>query len=204
MELVGHGLSGRIADALAAACHPTPALASSVPAMATVWLATAEGWAAAPGAVGGIVAADERVDVDALVVTLFEQEAHRLVRLVRLFVDDRNAAEDLVQEGFIRFARNAHRLQDQAKAAAYLRSIVLNLARDENRRGLVSLRHQVPADDQAVDRGGRGRAPRRPAAGHRRRCGTCRRASATASSCATSTRPGSPRSPRRSASRRTR
>ena len=68
------------------------------------------------------------------------------MRLVRLFVDDRNAAEDLVQEGFIRLARNAGRIKDEAKAAAYLRSIVLNLARDHNRRGLVSLRHHLPFD----------------------------------------------------------
>ena len=40
-------------------------------------------------------------------------------------------------------------VEDEKKAAAYLRSIVLNLARDENRRGLVSLRHQVPADESA-------------------------------------------------------
>ena len=31
---------------------------------------------------------------------------------------------------------------------AYLRSIVLNLARDNNRRGLVSLRHHLPIDDR--------------------------------------------------------
>ena len=37
--------------------------------------------------------------------------------------------------------------QDEAKAAPYLRSIVLNLARDNNRRGLVSLRHHLPVDD---------------------------------------------------------
>jgi RNA polymerase sigma factor (sigma-70 family) len=86
-------------------------------------------------------------DVDALVVRLFQQEGRSLVRLVRLFVDDRNAAEDLVQEGFIRLARSAHRIQDESKAAAYLRSIVLNLARDHNRRGLVSLRHHLPGDD---------------------------------------------------------
>jgi len=108
-------------------------------------MASAEGWTVP---VDRSVAA--AFDVDALVLNLFEQEAHRLVRLVRLFVDDRNAAEDLVQEGFIRFARSAHRLRDEHKAASYLRSIVLNLARDENRRGLVSLRHQVPADDQAA------------------------------------------------------
>ena len=86
-------------------------------------------------------------DVDALVRRLFLSEGRSLVRLVRLFVDDRNAAEDLVQEGFIRLARSAHRIQDPDRAAAYLRSIVLNLARDHNRRGLLSLRHQLPFDD---------------------------------------------------------
>ena len=87
-------------------------------------------------------------DVDAFVVRLYHQHAASLVRLARLFVDDRNAAEDLVQEAFIRLARNAHRIEQPGKAAAYLRSIVLNLARDHNRRGLVSLRHQTPADDE--------------------------------------------------------
>jgi RNA polymerase sigma factor (sigma-70 family) len=125
-------------------CHPQPAAVSSVRLVA-LWMASAEGWTV-PVDQGAVAA----FDVDALVLTMFEQEAHRLVRLVRLFVDDRNAAEDLVQEGFIRFARTAHRLRDERKAAAYLRSIVLNLARDENRRGLVSLRHQEPADVQAA------------------------------------------------------
>jgi RNA polymerase sigma-70 factor (sigma-E family) len=86
-------------------------------------------------------------DVDVLVVTMYEREAHSLVRLARLFVDDRNAAEDLVQEAFIRLARAADRIEDHSKAAAYLRSIVLNLARDHNRRGLVSLRHHLPSRD---------------------------------------------------------
>jgi RNA polymerase sigma-70 factor (sigma-E family) len=84
-------------------------------------------------------------DADALVGVLFEQEAQRLVALARFFTDDRTAAEDLVQEAFIRLARAAHRIQDRDKAAAYLRSIVVNLARDHNRRGLVSLRHRPPA-----------------------------------------------------------
>jgi RNA polymerase sigma factor (sigma-70 family) len=76
-----------------------------------------------------------------LVVRLFQQEGRSLVRLARLFVDDRDAAEDLVQEAFLRLARSAHRITDIDRAPAYLRSIVLNLARDHNRRGLVSLRH---------------------------------------------------------------
>ena len=82
------------------------------------------------------------IDRDALVAQLFEQEGAALVRMARLFTDDRNAAEDLVQEAFIRMHKSAHRIRSQDKAASYLRSIVLNLARDHNRRGLVSLRHQ--------------------------------------------------------------
>jgi RNA polymerase sigma-70 factor (ECF subfamily) len=103
--------------------------------------------AAASASLGRVEAA---VDVDALVVELFRREASSLVRLTRLFVDDRNAAEDLVQEAFIRLARSGHRLRDPEKAPAYLRSIVLNLARDHNRRGLMSLRHHLPQDDQAA------------------------------------------------------
>jgi RNA polymerase sigma-70 factor (sigma-E family) len=137
-----------IADALTAACRPRPGLGTSVGAMAAtlpIWMTDA-----APAVGFGVVGADVAVDVDALVVNLFRQEASSLVRLTRLFVDDRNAAEDLVQEAFIRLARSAHRLRDPAKAPAYLRSIVLNLARDHNRRGLVSLRHHLPSDDQAA------------------------------------------------------
>jgi RNA polymerase sigma-70 factor (sigma-E family) len=93
------------------------------------------------------LSADEvRPDADALVVALFRTEAARLVQLARWFVDDRTAAEDLVQEAFLRLARSRHRIHDEDRAAAYLRSIVINLARDHNRRGLVSLRHRLPAD----------------------------------------------------------
>ena len=69
---------------------------------------------------------------------LFHLEGRSLVRLARIFVDDRDAAEDIVQEAFLRLARHAGRIHDESKAPAYLRSIVLNLARDHNRRGLLS------------------------------------------------------------------
>ena len=87
------------------------------------------------------------IDRDTLVAQLFEQEGAALVRMARLFTDDRNAAEDLVQEAFIRLHKSAHRIHSEDKAASYLRSIVINLTRDHNRRGLMSLRHQeaVPA-----------------------------------------------------------
>ena len=100
--------------------------------------------------VASLVKATSVADRDALVTSLYEQEGVRLVRLARLFTDDRNAAEDLVQEAFIRLHRAAHRLEDRGKAAPYLRSIVINLARDHNRRGLMSLRHQEAMISDAV------------------------------------------------------
>lgn len=87
-----------------------------------------------------------RAEVEAVVTALFLSEGTNLVRLARFFVDDRDAAEDLVQEAFIRLARSLHRINDSDRRTAYLRSIVLNLARDQNRRGLVSLRHQMRSD----------------------------------------------------------
>jgi RNA polymerase sigma-70 factor (sigma-E family) len=103
----------------------------------------------------GAAEASSAVDRDALLISLFEQEAASLTRLARLFTDDRNAAEDLVQEAFVRLHHAAHRIENLDRAAAYLRSIVLNLARDHNRRGLMKLRHfEAPtpaADPDAPD-----------------------------------------------------
>jgi RNA polymerase sigma-70 factor (sigma-E family) len=97
---------------------------------------------AVPGVGAGVVAGEPSVHADQLVGQLFEQEARSLVRLARLFCDDRSSAEDLVQEAFIRLHRSADTIRDLDRAPAFLRSIVLNLARDHNRRGLMSLRHQ--------------------------------------------------------------
>ena len=84
-------------------------------------------------------------DADALVAEMFAQEGRALVRLARLFCDDRNAAEDLEQEAFIRLHRSAGSIRDMSRAPQFLRSIVINLARDHNRRGLMSLRHHDSA-----------------------------------------------------------
>jgi RNA polymerase sigma-70 factor (sigma-E family) len=136
MHLV-ESVGARLRDALRAWC----AVAVPVPILA---------------APSGEITADDFVttarplDVDAFVADMFRAEGVSLVRLARLFVDDRNAAEDLVQEAFIRLARSARRIEDPARAPAYLRSIVLNLARDHNRRGLVSLRHHSPIVDVAA------------------------------------------------------
>lgn len=87
----------------------------------------------------------ELSSADEAVAALFRDHARSLVRLARFFADDRNAAEDLVQEAFLRLRRSFHRIESADRAVAYLRSIVLNLARDHNRRGLMSLRHRLPA-----------------------------------------------------------
>jgi RNA polymerase sigma-70 factor (sigma-E family) len=143
----------RIREALIAACHPRDPVGASVGTMAVTGLFMPWHLSGSGAVPLDLVApvpetAATPIDADRLVVTLFEQEGQSLVRLARLFVDDRNAAEDLVQEAFIRLARSAHKIRDETKAAAYLRSIVLNLARDNNRRGLVSLRHHLPQDDR--------------------------------------------------------
>jgi len=122
-------IGARLGDALRAWCGPW--LAADLPVL--------EDLVAAPG----------DADTDRLVAELFRSEGRSLVRLARLFVDDRNAAEDLVQEAYIRLARNVHRIEDVSRAPAYLRSIVLNLARDQNRRGFVSMRHRLPFSDTA-------------------------------------------------------
>ena len=83
------------------------------------------------------------IDPDALVADLFADEGRSLVRLARMFCDDQAAAEDLVQEAFIRLHRSASTIRNESRAPAFLRSIVINLARDHNRRGLMSLRHRA-------------------------------------------------------------
>jgi len=140
----------RIAEALRAACHPRASLATSVGVVSPGALVLMGGTVRVPPEATAApvpAVAVSAADVDRLVVELFEREGRSLVRLARLFVDDRNAAEDLVQEAFIRLARSASKIQDERKAAAYLRSIVLNLARDHNRRGLVSLRQHLPMEE---------------------------------------------------------
>jgi RNA polymerase sigma-70 factor (sigma-E family) len=95
---------------------------------------------------GALIVTPDAPDPDALVADMFSREGASLVRLARMFCDDRNAAEDLVQEAFIRLHRSAGSIRDIDRAPAFLRSIVINLARDHNRRGLMSLRHRNTAE----------------------------------------------------------
>lgn len=88
---------------------------------------------------------------------LYRSEYAGLVRLACLLVDQREVAEELVQEAFVRLDRSWDRVRDPAAQPAYLRSIVMNLARSSLRRRLVARRHRpapapdaAPAEDHAV------------------------------------------------------
>jgi RNA polymerase sigma-70 factor (sigma-E family) len=90
------------------------------------------------------------VDADTAVRDLFATEYRPLVRLAALLVDEPAAAEDVVQEAFVRLHRSWPTLRDPAAAPAWLRSTVLNLARSGLRRRLVARRlPHVPHADTA-------------------------------------------------------
>ena len=55
---------------------------------------------------GSVPVSGDSEEGDRVVAHLFRAHATELVRMARLFVVDRNAAEDLVQEAFIRLSRS--------------------------------------------------------------------------------------------------
>ncbi len=81
--------------------------------------------------------------------------AHRLglVRLAVLLVDDLQTAEDVVQDAFAAFLVRRSRLDDKQKALPYLRTSVVNGARDKLRRRRTARAyvppHEVPRDGTA-------------------------------------------------------
>jgi RNA polymerase sigma-70 factor (sigma-E family) len=76
---------------------------------------------------------------------MFEEIGDRLVGLACVLLRDRGDAEDVVQEAFLRFQRHAGSIRTEGREAAYLRSIVLNLARSRLRRQrLARWKHAPP------------------------------------------------------------
>jgi RNA polymerase sigma-70 factor (sigma-E family) len=97
------------------------------------------------------------VDRDEALRQLFEEQYRSLVRLAAVLTDDRESAEDVVQEAFVRMYLSWGRLRDLSAGASYLRSIVLNLARSGLRRRLLAKRrgrsverHVVSAEDDVL------------------------------------------------------
>jgi RNA polymerase sigma-70 factor (sigma-E family) len=75
---------------------------------------------------------------------LFAEHYASLVGLAQLLVDERESAEEIVQEAFVRFHTSLRRLRDPSRASAYLRRTVVNLARGQLRRRMTA-RAQQPA-----------------------------------------------------------
>jgi RNA polymerase sigma-70 factor, ECF subfamily len=66
--------------------------------------------------------------------TWMQRYQHRLTRAAAAMTGDREAAEDIAQETFIRAGKNMHRFQGNASAYTYLYRIASNLAVDYLRR----------------------------------------------------------------------
>lgn len=70
----------------------------------------------------------------AAVTALYQAHALGLIRLAHIMLDDRQGAEDVVQEAFAGLYRRWGQLSDTGNALGYLRSSVLNGCRSQLRR----------------------------------------------------------------------
>lgn len=77
------------------------------------------------------------VQIEALYLAHYRQ----LVGLARLILGGNAAAEDIVQEAFIRVYGSWSKIRDPDRAASYLRSTTINLARSVLRRQQTALRY---------------------------------------------------------------
>ncbi len=80
----------------------------------------------------------------AAVTDLFHQHYRRLVGLAGLMVDDRETAEEVVQDAFEALYRHWSRLRDPHAAIAYLNRSVVNGARSKVRRRVTARAFQPP------------------------------------------------------------
>jgi RNA polymerase sigma-70 factor (sigma-E family) len=81
--------------------------------------------------------------------SLYATQWTRLVRLAVLLVDDIGLAEDVVQDAFINLHRHQSELRSSAAAAGYLRTSVINGARSQLRRRVMSRRHLATLAERA-------------------------------------------------------
>jgi RNA polymerase sigma-70 factor (sigma-E family) len=104
------------------------------------------------------------VDRDEGVRRLYEQHHADMVRFAAFLTGDISSAEDITHEAFVKVFHAWDRIDDHARADAYLRSTVVNLVRGGHRRRQVAERSPRPhlvavgsAEDDALSRVGRDR-----------------------------------------------
>ncbi|MGH2684339.1 MAG: SigE family RNA polymerase sigma factor [Actinomycetota bacterium] len=81
-----------------------------------------------------MIAVVETQSTDRWLAELYRGHYRELVRLAALLLGDVATSEEVVQDAFVRVHLARGRLQDEAKALAYLRSAVLNGARSAIRK----------------------------------------------------------------------
>ncbi len=88
---------------------------------------------------------------------LAERYQTRLLNFVYRTIGDRERAEDLVQEAFIRVYRHLHRFDDTKKFSTWIYTIASNLAKNElrnrSRNPMVLFQQLIGTRDEDEDRG---------------------------------------------------
>lgn len=112
-------------------------------------------------AAGSATREDAGVGTPPALATLWHHHYRELVQLARFLVDDRETAEEVVQDAFVRLHGRLHAVAPD-RAAGYLRVAVLNGSRSRLRRRRVARSHPAPADrpSESAEAGGVGRASR--------------------------------------------
>jgi RNA polymerase sigma-70 factor (sigma-E family) len=87
-------------------------------------------------------------DADAAVAALFRTHRLHLVRLARLLVDDRETAEDVVQDAFAALHRRWAAITEPQAATGYLRTCVVNGSRSVLRRRRTARAYTWPEIDR--------------------------------------------------------
>ena len=117
----------------------------------------------------GVATTREQVpdDFERQAAALFNAEAPSLLHLARFYVDDKTAAEDLVQEAFIRLSRSMSRVRDPRPGGG-LPAVDRHQprARPQPARARLAAPPATPVGRRALGRGG-GPGPQRPSGGHR-------------------------------------
>ena len=87
---------------------------------------------------------------------LYSRHAGDVLRLAFLLTGDRHAAEDIVQDAFVRLFGRFHDLRSPDVFEAYLRRSVVNLSRDRARRLKLERDHAMRVTDPPCDHSGVG------------------------------------------------
>ena len=92
----------------------------------------------------------ETSSADELLTTLYTTHYRELVRLAAFLTGDRDNAEEVVQDAYVKMHASWRRVRELDKAEAYLRTTVVNLSRSRLRHRQVTQKHQpAPLGDAA-------------------------------------------------------